>query len=259
MMPAPLAARAASSLDAPPRPPRPPVASAMRRAALLFSLALSACAGSRPAEPPRELVVLVHGMGRSALSMAPMEYALRRAGYRVLNVGYSSQGPGVAEIGAAIAAEVAAETDRQPAPRVHWVGHSLGTVAVRWVLANAPPDAPGRAVFLAPPNRGAASADRLARWVGWALPPIRDLRTTGGPAAELALPPGAEVAVIAGDRDRKVSVAETCIEGADHAVVPSGHTFIMARPSVRRMVRAYLATGDLPGANDAACADVLGH
>ena len=226
--------------------------------ALVSLLALSACASSRPAEGPRELVVLVHGMGRSALSMAPLELTLRRAGYRVLNVGYNSQGPSVAEIGAAVGAEVREATRREPAPAVHWVGHSLGTVVIRWVLQNEPPAARGRAVFLAPPNRGAASADRLAGVVGWALPPIRELRTTGGPAADLPLPPGAEVAVIAGDRDRKVSVEETCIRGADHAVVRSGHTFIMMRPSVRRTVRSYLATGELAGAADEACAEVLG-
>ena len=226
--------------------------------AALALVAASGCAGARPADaPPREVVVLVHGMGRTAISMAPMAVALQRSGYRVVNVGYSSQGPDVAKIGAAVAAEVRAELAREPAPRVHWVGHSLGTVVTRWVLAHDPPGVPGRVVMLAPPNRGAASADRLARWVGWLLPPIRELRTSGGPAVALAVPAGVEVAVIAGDRDGKVALTETCLAGAAHAVVPSGHTFVMVRPRVIGRVRAFLATGALPGASDAACADVL--
>src|SRR5690606_37764696 len=121
---------------------------------LIAALALSACASSRPTDAPREMVVLVHGMGRTPLSMAPLEVSLRRAGYRVLNVGYDSQGPSVAEIGAQVNAEVAEALMQAPAPRVHFVGHSLGTVVIRWVLTHTPPDVPGRAVFLAPPNQG---------------------------------------------------------------------------------------------------------
>ncbi len=51
---------------------------------------------------------------------------------------------------------------------------------------------------------------------------------------------------------------ETCLAGAAHAVVSSGHTGVMVRPQVMGRVRAFLATGVLPGASDAACADVLG-
>ena len=226
--------------------------------AAALAVALGACAGAVPsAERSDELVVLIHGMGRTPISMAPLEIALRRSGYRVLNVGYNSQRPSVAEIGQQLADAVRAETDRQPARRVHVVGHSLGTVATRWMLTHDPPAAPGRVVMLAPPNRGSHSADTWARWIGWSLPPIRELQTTGGPAVELGIPDGAQVAVIAGDRDGKVRVEETCLDGAEHVVVPSRHTFITMRPRVIGLVRTFLATGDLPGADDAACADVL--
>lgn len=221
-------------------------------------LTLSACASTRPDTGTRDLVVLVHGMGRSPLSMGALDVSLRRAGYRVLNVGYDSQRPSVAEIGAQVSAEIEGALDDEPAPRVHYVGHSLGTVVVRQVFHDGAPGTPGRAVFLAPPNQGSSSADQWARWIGWALPPIRELQTTGGTATELGPPVGLEVAVIAGDRDGKVSVSETCLEGADHAVIPSGHTVIMMRPRVLRMVKGFLATGDLEGASDAACAEVLG-
>ena len=224
--------------------------------AAALAVALGACSSTRPTATGDELVVLVHGMGRTPISMAPMAVALRRSGYRVLNVGYSSQRPGVAEIGQHLADAVRAETDRQPARRVHVVGHSLGTVATRWMLTHDPPAAPGRVVMLAPPNRGSRSADKWARWIGWSLPPIRELRTAGGPAVDLGVPDGVEVAVIAGDRDGKVRVEETCLDGAEHAVVPSRHTFIMMRPRVIGLVRAFLATGELPGAG-AACAGVL--
>lgn len=224
---------------------------------LAAALLMSGCLSSRAATEPRDMVVLVHGMGRSPLSMAPLQISLQRAGYRVLNVGYDSQEPSIAEIGAQLGNEVDAALDEEPAQQVHYVGHSLGTVAIRWhLIHDDPPPNVGRAVLLAPPNQGARSADRLARWVGWALPPIRELGTTGI-AADLGPPTSVEVAVIAGDRDAKVTVAETCLKGATHAVVPSYHTFIMMRPRVMGMVESFLATGVLPSANAATCADGL--
>ena len=65
------------------------------------------------------------------------------------------------------------------------------------------------------------------------------------------------MAVIAGDRDAKVTLAETCLDGAAHAVVPSYHTFIMMRPRVMDMVHSFLETGVLPAADAATCADEL--
>ena len=225
---------------------------------LIAVVALSACGTTRPAEDSRELVVLVHGMGRTPLSMVPMDIGLRRAGYRVLNVGYDSGASGVAEIAEGIGAEVEAALEDQPAPRVHFVGHSLGTVVIRWLLVHDPPEAAGRAVLLAPPNQGSHEADRWAGLVRWTFPPITELRTTGGTAVDLGAPRGVEVAVIAASRDGKVAVAETCLKGAAHAVVPSAHTFVMMRPRVIGMVRTFLAGGALPGASEEACTGVLG-
>ncbi|WP_412061369.1 esterase/lipase family protein [Rubrivirga sp. IMCC45206] len=228
------------------------------RVLALAALTLAGCASTRPETPARDLVVLVHGMGRTPLSMAPLAIALQRAGYRVLNVGYDSQRPGVAEIGAALGDRVARELAAEPAPRVHYVGHSLGTVVIRWHLLHDPPPGASRVVMLAPPNQGAASADRFAALVGWALPPIRELGASGGTAAELGPLPDVAVAVVAGDRDGKVAVAETCLDGAQHRVVPSGHTALMWRPRVLRLVRGFLDTGELAGASDAACTDEAG-
>ena len=226
---------------------------ARRRALLLLaslavtSAAATGCASARPAEGERDLVVLLHGMGRSQFSMVPLEISLRRAGYRTLNVGYSSFGPSIAEItdevGAAVDRAVAQEAPRQ----VHFVGHSLGTILTRSLLAtDRRPERLGRVVMLAPPNQGSAQADRMAPWVGWMLRPIGELRTSGSTVAALPPPPaGVEIAIIAGDTDGKVTVDESRLDGAtEHVVVRSGHTFIMQRPTVMRMVRCFLETGE---------------
>jgi pimeloyl-ACP methyl ester carboxylesterase len=191
----------------------------------------------------RELVVLVHGLGRTPLSMWLLGQRLKRAGYRVGHFGYVSTGGRVAGIGAGLAEWV--ERVAGDAPRVHYVGHSLGCIVVRWLLSHARPERTGRVVMLAPPNQGSAAADRWARWLGWAVPFLHELATVEGSVARsLRLPEGVDVGIVAGLRDAKVRLAETHLEGErDHAVVPSYHSFIMNRRDVNRLVCRFLARG----------------
>lgn len=203
-----------------------------------------ALAALRPAlAGEKELVVLVHGMGRSRMSMWLMGRALEREGYRVVNWGYSSTSRSIPELGAELAEGLREELGN--APRVHFVGHSLGNIIVRWALTNQPPPRVGRVVMLAPPNQGSASADRWSRWVGWLLPPIRELRTDSSSTVRtLPIRGEFEVGVIAGADDGKVSVDETHLDGErEHVVVPSAHTFIMNRGDVQALVVRFLRTG----------------
>ncbi|HEX8692138.1 MAG TPA: alpha/beta fold hydrolase [Longimicrobium sp.] len=198
-----------------------------------------------PAGPDdrRELVVLVHGMGRSRASMWLLGRSLEAEGYRVLNWGYSSYSDPVPALGARLARDVSGELGR--APKVHFVGHSLGNVIVRWALAHEPPARAGRVVMLAPPNQGAAAADRYARYAAWLMPPIEELRTAPGSTVRtLPAPRGVDVGVIAGAHDGKVSVDETHLAGErDHVVVPAAHSFIMNRRDVRDLTLRFLRTG----------------
>ena len=92
-----------------------------------------------------------------------MGRSLERQGYRVVNWGYSSYTDSVPALGEALARDV--ERDLGGAPRVHFVGHSLGNVIVRWMLANDAPGRVGRVVMLAPPNQGSAAADRWSPYL----------------------------------------------------------------------------------------------
>ena len=215
------------------------------------AVSLDQRAGEAPAGDRRELVVLVHGMGRTRASMWWMGQSLERQGYRVVNWGYSSYTDSVPGLGAALARDV--ERGLGGAPRVHFVGHSLGNVIVRWMLANDAPGRVGRVVMLAPPNQGSAAADRWAPYLGRVMPPIAELRTASGSTVRAlpAAPPGVEVGVIAGARDGKVSVDETRLPGArDHVVVPAAHTFIMDRPDVHRLTARFLRTGSFEPERD---------
>lgn len=199
---------------------------------------------------PRELVVLVHGMGRTHLSMQPMARTLEEDGFDVLNWGYQSRTRSVPQLGARLAERIETATADGDYDRVHLVGHSLGNILIRWVLANRLPENLGRIVMLAPPNRGSRVADHLAPWLSWFLKPLPDLTSNEGSAARsIPTPPDVEIGVIAGARDHKVRVEETFLEGqTDHAVVPGGHTFIMTRRVVRDLTVRFLREGRFSGA-----------
>ena len=199
--------------------------------------------------PAGELVVLVHGMGRTAISMWPVERVLEGDGYRVLNFQYNSYGPTIAEIGRSLRTAIDEAAKVRPVTRVHFVGHSLGNIVVRYMVAYDAPAVPlGRMVMLAPPNRGAKAADLFAPYVSWLLAPITELRTTSSTVATLpAPPPTFAFAIVAGAEDRTVSLEETCLAGARaHVAVPAGHSFLMGREDVGQLVRSFLATGAMP-------------
>ncbi|HEX5010585.1 MAG TPA: alpha/beta fold hydrolase [Planctomycetota bacterium] len=229
--------------------PRPARRSLRAPARLVAAALVAACTSApsvtpAPAVPPRDLVVLVHGMGRTPLSMRPLARVLEQQGYDVLNWDYSSTGPTVAELGTQLAAAVR-ERPRAPGARVHFVTHSLGGIVVRAALASDPPPDVGRVVMLAPPNQGARAADAAQPWVGWWLKPLSELGTGDGSTARtLPVPPGVEIGVIAGGFDGKVSVEETHLAGeTDHVVVPGTHSFLMLRSDVQGLVLGFLATG----------------
>jgi pimeloyl-ACP methyl ester carboxylesterase len=208
-----------------------------------------AVSAARDAEPPpRELVVLVHGMGRSPLSMLPLSWSLKRAGYDVMNWGYSSTCCGIAELGSRLREDLREELEDRGGepPRVHFVGHSLGNIIIRWVLAHEPvSETTGHVVMLAPPNQGSRVADQLASSLGWLLKPLPELRSEPmRTSSELFLPEPVFVGVIAGRYDGKVTVDETRIEGMDgHVVVAGAHSFLMFRSDVKRLIVDFLRDG----------------
>lgn len=197
-------------------------------------------------------VLLIHGMGRTPLSMSLLGYRLRKAGLSVATFGYSaareSHGPCVERL------EIRIKSTFGEGPYL-LVGHSLGTVLIRAVLPRLEAHPPTACFFLAPPSRSPRLARRLA-----ANPVYRALTGQMGqmladPAFMDALPvPSVPVTVFAGDRgfqgrlspfqnepnDGIVSVSETRLSEA-HPVrrLPALHTFIMnARPVAEAIIQA---------------------
>jgi pimeloyl-ACP methyl ester carboxylesterase len=201
----------------------------------------------------REVVLLLHGMGRRAASMARLGRFLAGRGYAPEPWDYPSRSARFEEHGAKLALELA-RLDADPGvARIHLVSHSLGGIVARHALSLGLPRKLGRLVMLAPPNRGSRLARLLAPVFGAIVKPLAQLSDApGSDVNRLAALRGVDIGVIAALRDGKVRVADTHLEGqADHLVVPGFHTFIMNRADVHDAVLAFLRSGRFTAASPA--------
>ena len=205
----------------------------------------------------REVVVLLHGIARTRLSLRPLEHLLAAAGYRTENLTYPSRRLSLEGIADWLHPRLASAWR---AERVHFVTHSMGgLIAARYLAAHGNRERTGCVVMLAPPNGGSEVADALHR-----LPPYRWLYGPAGQelttsARAGAMPPYYELGIIAGTRgglyplgrlfirgahDGRVSVAISKHPGmADHLVVPASHSFIMRNAEVQRQTLHFLQHG----------------
>jgi pimeloyl-ACP methyl ester carboxylesterase len=201
--------------------------------------------------PPEgaEPVIVVHGLGRTEVSMSVLEYRLEAAGYWVISFDYPSTSEPIETLVQQLADEVARCCADSP-ETVHFVTHSMGGVIVRSYLAEHSPEHEGRVVMLSPPSQGSELIDVFSD------SPL--LRLIVGPAgvslgtdslgiASRLGPAQFSLGIITGDRsfnaitswlipgddDGKVSVERARIDGAaGFLVVPASHTFIMNREDV---------------------------
>jgi alpha-beta hydrolase superfamily lysophospholipase len=207
----------------------------------------------------KDVVVLLHGLGRTPLSMLALSCAARRRGYRVINWHYRSTRATIAEHAEAFAREVVPRL--AGAPRVHFATHSLGGIIVRRFLASHALANLGRVVMLAPPNGGSEVADvlRQSRLVSRFVAPTRELGIDGVPAAlpSASFPCG----VIAGSKshiplfdrwmdrvpnDGVVAVSRTRLEGmTDFLVLRRTHTTLPWAPEAIEATFRFFETGQL--------------
>lgn len=215
-------------------------------------------------------VFLIHGMGRTHVSLSLLARRLERAGHRVALFDYFVMCESLESIAARFIDFVTAAGAHEP---FAVVGHSLGNVIARMCLPALAPSEPTPSeptpalrglVMLAPPNEPPV----LARVLGRNLLFRALTRDAGRRLADLAfydrLPiPSVPTLVVAGTRgpraawlpfkgepsDGVVRVRETYLRGAtraEHVEVAALHTFIMNHADATRAVLGFLDRVDCP-------------
>jgi hypothetical protein len=211
-----------------------------------------------------DTVFLLHGMGRTPLSMARLATHLSSEGYTVVNLGYPSTSQSVAESASQLDAELKRREELTKG-QVHFVTHSLGGIIVRAYLKHHSPANLGRVVMISPPNQGSEITDKLRDniFYKWSTGPAGQELGTGDDSAPNQLGPvNFPLGVITGDRslnpifsawidgpsDGKVSVKRAAVTGmTDFLVVNHSHTYIMRSRSVAEEVVHFLKLGHFAG------------
>jgi hypothetical protein len=114
-------------------------------------------------------IMLIHGQGRSPLSMGLLGWRLSRQQYTVHYFGYASYFQMFEDIVARFVRAIRDDIGNEP---YAIVSHSLGGIVARAVLPELADNPPRHLVMLAPPNQPARIAklmrsNALYRWITW--------------------------------------------------------------------------------------------
>ena len=207
-------------------------------------------------------VVLLHGLGRSEMSMLLIQSALTEAGFDVFNIGYPSTDLEPDELLEMVSAEINRCCANRP-ETVHFVGHSLGGLLIRAYLGENQPANLGRVVLLGTPNKGSELAnaelpDSLQRSLLEMAGPTGRALGTGPDDFPASLPaPNYSIGIIAGTRDTAlankwlplpndglVSVESASLDGmTDFITFEVNHWEMRSDQAVARQVNAFLLNG----------------
>jgi pimeloyl-ACP methyl ester carboxylesterase len=212
------------------------------------------------AEPPREHVILLHGVWMRAFTLRSLARRLREAGYSVEMLDYASVFCGIEPAIARLRERMRAID----ADAVHLVGHSLGGLVALETTRGIRRLPRGRTVCIGPPLRGSAVARGLAAIPGgrWLLGQSADAlvdgldawtgaRRVGVIAGRLPFGLGVAVGALASPHDGTVSVEETRLPGiADHRTVAASHTGLLFSSEVADLTIGFLRAGRFASARD---------
>ena len=202
----------------------------------------------------KETVVLVHGLWMPGWVMALLALRLRRCGFRTVVFSYPSVRNSLSQNALQLSRFVA----RIAAPRIHFVGHSLGGLLVLQMLAHYPQPRTGRVVLAGSPYLGSVVASKLARralgrwligrgvaqWLGQKVPACTNRYAVGVIAGCRRLGMGTLIGGAPRPNDGVVAVEETRVpDASDHIVLKVSHTGMLLSARLARQSCTFLRHG----------------
>jgi len=209
----------------------------------------------------KDCVILLHGLVRSASSMAALEERLVTEGYLVRNIDYPSRDHPVEVLAEEAVGRGIDECQQQSSMKINFVTHSLGGILVRVYLKDHRHANIHRVVMLGPPNQGSEAVDKLKNIPGFELlngPAGMQLGTKLSDMPRSLGPVDFELGVIAGTQsinlilstflpnpdDGKVSVESTKVDGMkDFVALPVTHPLMMKNETVIEQTVHFLRYG----------------
>ena len=200
--------------------------------------------------PPEGTVVMIHGLFMGSFMMRRIAAYFRARGWRVVLYDYPTVRKKIRAHGADLA-EFLDSPLFDDIPRIDFVTHSMGGLLLRAAvgrLTDARRKQLGRAVMIAPPNRGsdtAALAVRLVPGAGHLVAPIRDLSSSPDSFANtFPVPDGMpETGIIASSHDRRVRLEYTGLVHCPRIVLPGGHNKVLFRPETAEQTFRFITAG----------------
>lgn len=192
---------------------------------VVFCSAVSALSAQQNQTAKKELVILLHGLGRGKSIMVAMGERLEKAGFDVSIVDYSSIGRTPEEILKDVAQQINAFS-KDTNQTVHFVGHSLGGLIIRAYLDSIKIKNLGKVILIGSPNQGTPFVDRFrdAWWLKLVGPAASSLGTDSKSFPRSLRPPYYPVGIIAGIS--KTINNDDFIPGEDDGIVPVESTKI---------------------------------
>ncbi|HRE31942.1 MAG TPA: alpha/beta fold hydrolase [Candidatus Berkiella sp.] len=207
-----------------------------------------------------ELVVLLHGIGRTSRSMRRIEKSLQQQ-YQTLNIDYPSRQYTTLSSAEHIYQQLLTVSNIDNLT-IHFVTHSMGGLMVRLLLNKYPLEKVQRIIMLGPPNQGSEVADFIypykffQNFYGPALEELTTIYAKSHPFP--ALPAYCELGIIAGNlnidpicyfilppgNDGKVTLENTKMDKmTDHLILRTSHSFMMYNAQVIQQISYFLGNG----------------
>jgi len=230
---------------------------------LLTACAIAAFPEVSVADEPdhsRELVVLVHGFGRTGRNMRFLKNYFAEQGYAVWAPTLPTAIRSVDACAGILSEKLAARDSINAYEQVHFVGHSMGGLIIRTYLSKSDIPNLGRCVLIGSPNGGTPLGAIARKWLPpltWVSPAYRSFQPGGIPIPDPLHTPSPDFGAIAGDgdglllgrlidtvNDGRVPVESVPFSGMTAFIVLHyHHDEIHHRMETAELIARFLATG----------------